>query len=86
MILWWRRHISSAESPQRPRLAALAVLCVSRKRLAMATQEAHQPRATGNNAADVREVGSQVVVGPHGGERTISERIIVDGEAFRVVE
>ena len=53
--------------------------------LAMATQEAHQPRATGN-ATDVREVGSQVVVGPHGGERTVPEKIIVDGEAFRVAE
>jgi hypothetical protein len=52
--------------------------------LAMATREAHQPRATGN-AAEVREVGNQVV-GPRGGERTIPEKIIVDGEAFRVVE
>jgi hypothetical protein len=53
--------------------------------LAMATREAHQPRATGN-AAEMREVGNQVVVGPRGGERTIPEKIIVDGEAFRVVE
>ena len=52
--------------------------------LAMVTHEAHQPRAMGS--ADVREVGSQVVVGPHGGERTIPEKIIVDGETFRVVE
>ena len=58
--------------------------------LAMAAHEAHQPRAVGNtdvrDNTDVREVGSQVVVGPHGGERTIPEKIIVDGEAFRVVE
>ncbi len=53
--------------------------------LAMATQESQQPRATGNTA-NVREVGSQVVVGSQGGKRTIPEKIIVDGEAFRVVE
>lgn len=50
--------------------------------LAMAVQEANKPKATGN--ADVREVGSQTVVGHNGEERTVPEKIIVDGEAFRV--
>ncbi len=50
--------------------------------LAMSVQETNQPKATGN--ADVREVGSQTVVGHNGKERTVPEKIIVDGEAFRV--
>jgi len=53
--------------------------------LAMAVREEAKP-ADSNGPADVREVGIQVVVGPHGGERTIPEKIIVDGETFRVVE